>query len=59
MDEEALMQVMGQFMESMKPMVIERMIQLQEDPETRFATVVGDEPMVDFEKLYNGLFNSI
>ena len=42
----------------LKPLYIERLIEAQENPATRFVEVVGGEPIIDFDRLWAILFGS-
>lgn len=55
--EQLMTTAMTQMTELVKPAMKAQLIAMQENPETAFASVVGGEVMIDFDKLLNQLLN--
>lgn len=50
-------QMAHQLQAAMGPVLREHLVECQENPTTRFATVIGDEVMIDFDKLVENILH--
>lgn len=53
--EQRILSMMREMVKLISPLLMDRLQAMQEDPEKRFVTVVGGEPLIDFERLVNAV----